>query len=58
MDRLKAVGLDVLAVGKINDIFSGKAGLQAVSIQKSNHDGDGPNHQNAQTDFTGFSLQT
>ncbi|MCB4408848.1 phosphopentomutase [Latilactobacillus sakei] len=55
MDRLKAAGLDVLAVGKINDIFSGK-GITSGVHTESNHDGMVQTIKNAQTDFTGFSF--
>lgn len=55
MDRLKAAGFSVLAVGKINDIFSGQGITDGVHTE-SNHDGMVRTIENAQKDFTGFSF--
>ncbi|MEE6673976.1 phosphopentomutase [Pediococcus acidilactici] len=55
MDRLKAAGFSVLAVGKINDIFSGQGITNGVHTE-SNHDGMVRTIENAQKDFTGFSF--
>lgn len=55
MDRLKATGFSVLAVGKINDIFSGQGITDGVHTE-SNHDGMVRTIENAQKDFTGFSF--
>ncbi|ANZ65844.1 phosphopentomutase [Secundilactobacillus paracollinoides] len=55
MDRLKAAGLDVLAVGKINDIFSGHGITDGVHTE-SNDDGMDKTIENAEKDFHGFSF--
>lgn len=55
MDRLKAAGLDVLAVGKINDIFSGHGITEGVHTE-SNDDGMDKTIENAEKDFRGFSF--
>ncbi|MTV83260.1 phosphopentomutase [Secundilactobacillus folii] len=55
LDRLKAAGLDVLAVGKINDIFSGHGITEGVHTT-SNEDGMNHTIANAQKDFKGFSF--
>lgn len=55
MDRLKAAGYDVLAVGKINDIFSGHGITEGVHTE-SNADGMTHTIANAGKDFTGFSF--
>lgn len=55
MDRLKAAGYDVLAVGKINDIFSGHGITEGVHTE-SNADGMHHTIANAGKDFTGFSF--
>lgn len=55
MDRLKAAGYDVLAVGKINDIFSGHGITEGVHTESN---ADGMHHTIANTgkNFTGFSF--
>ncbi|QFG47485.1 phosphopentomutase [Lapidilactobacillus dextrinicus] len=53
LDRLKAAGLDVLGVGKINDIFSGH-GITKGWHTTSNMDGMDKTIAAADTDFTGF----
>jgi len=55
LDRLKAAGLDVLAVGKINDIFSGQGITDGVHTV-SNDDGMKRTLENAGKDFHGFSF--
>ncbi|PWG00787.1 phosphopentomutase [Levilactobacillus bambusae] len=55
MDLLKAAGLDVLAVGKINDIFSGQ-GITAGVHTESNHDGMVETIKNARQNFSGLSF--
>lgn len=55
LDRLKAAGLDVFAVGKINDIFSGQ-GITSGVHTTSNDDGMKKTLENAGKDFTGFSF--
>ncbi|KRK98469.1 phosphopentomutase [Secundilactobacillus odoratitofui DSM 19909 = JCM 15043] len=55
MDRLKAAGLDVLAVGKINDIFSGHGITEGVHTE-SNEDGMNKTIENAKKSFNGFSF--
>ncbi|MFC6254212.1 phosphopentomutase [Secundilactobacillus hailunensis] len=55
LDRLKNAGLDVLAVGKINDIFSGQGITKGVHTT-SNADGMDQTLANAEKDFTGFSF--
>ncbi len=55
LDRLKAAGLEVLAVGKINDIFSGQ-GITAGWHTTSNHDGMEKTIGLTDRDFTGFSF--
>ncbi|WP_203652010.1 phosphopentomutase [Secundilactobacillus yichangensis] len=55
LDRLKNAGFDVLAVGKINDIFSGQGITEGVHTT-SNDDGMKHTLENAETDFNGFSF--
>lgn len=55
LDLLKAAGLDVLAVGKINDIFSG-VGITDGVHTTSNADGMTKTIENAKRDFHGFSF--
>lgn len=55
LDRLSNAGLDVLAVGKINDIFSGQGITNGVHTT-SNDDGMKRTLENAERDFTGFSF--
>lgn len=55
MDRLKNAGFDVLAVGKINDIFSGQGITEGVHTE-SNHDGMNQTIKNAKRNFNGFSF--
>ena len=53
LDTLKDAGLDVLAVGKINDIFDG-SGITSTVKTKSNEDGMNQTIAIAQTDFKGI----
>ncbi len=39
LDRLKSAGLDVVGIGKINDIFSGKGITQDMGHNRNNKDG-------------------
>jgi phosphopentomutase len=55
MDCLKNAGFDVLAVGKINDIFSGQGITEGVHTE-SNHDGMNQTIKNAKRNFNGFSF--
>lgn len=55
LDRLKKAGFDVLAVGKINDIFSGQ-GITSGVHTESNHDGMVHTIQNLDKDFNGYSF--
>ena len=55
MDYLKEAGYDVLAVGKINDIFSGQ-GITSGVHTVSNEDGMNKTIENAKSDFNGFSF--
>ncbi|MCH5461544.1 phosphopentomutase [Lactobacillus sp. LC28-10] len=55
LDRLKNAGLDVLAVGKINDIFSGQ-GITEGAHTTSNDDGMKQTIANAEKAFNGFSF--
>lgn len=55
LDRLTNAGFDVLAVGKINDIFSGHGITQGVHTS-SNHEGMLMTIANAKKDFKGFSF--
>ncbi|WP_283585645.1 phosphopentomutase [Limosilactobacillus ingluviei] len=53
LDRLKAAGLAVIGIGKINDIFSGH-GITKGYYNESNMDGMDHVDEVMQTDFTGF----
>ncbi len=53
LDTMKAFGLDVLAVGKINDIFDG-SGITGTVKTKSNEDGMNKTIEIAQKDFHGI----
>ena len=53
LDRMKEVGLAVLSVGKINDIFDGSGITNAVKT-KSNEDGMNKTIEIAQKDFHGL----
>ncbi|BBI33123.1 phosphopentomutase [Cohnella abietis] len=53
LNALKAKGLDVVAVGKINDIFSGE-GITRSYPTKSNADGIAVTLREMQSDFHGF----
>ncbi|MCR1863253.1 phosphopentomutase [Limosilactobacillus reuteri] len=53
MDRLRAVGYDVIGVGKINDIFSGE-GIDKGYHNESNMDGMDHVDEVMKQDFTGF----
>ncbi len=53
MDRLRAVGYDVIGVGKINDIFSGE-GIDKGYHNESNIDGMDHVDEVMKQDFTGF----
>lgn len=53
MDRLRAAGYDVIGVGKINDIFSGK-GIDKGYHNESNMDGMDHVDEVMKQDFTGF----
>lgn len=53
MDRLKAADYDVLAVGKINDIFSGHGITEGVHSE-SNHDGMEKTMAYQDKDFKGY----
>lgn len=53
LDRLKAAGLAVIGIGKINDIFSGH-GIAKGYHNESNMDGMDHVDEVMQTDFTGF----
>lgn len=53
LDRLKAAGLAVIGIGKINDIFSGH-GITKGYHNESNMDGMDHVDEVMQTDFTGF----
>lgn len=55
LDRLKNAGFDVLAVGKINDIFSGQGITEGVHTT-SNDDGMKHTLANAEKNFNGFSF--
>lgn len=55
MDRLKKAGYDVLAVGKINDIFSGHGITEGVHTE-NNHEGMLQTIANTHKDFVGFSF--
>lgn len=55
LDALKAAGKDVIAVGKINDIFNGQGTTQAIRT-KSNMDGVDKLLEVMQEDFTGISF--
>ncbi|TFE29935.1 phosphopentomutase [Cohnella luojiensis] len=53
LNALEAKGLDVVAVGKINDIFSGE-GITRSTSTKSNADGIAVTLKEMQADFHGF----
>ena len=53
LDYLKESGLDVIAVGKINDIFNGKGVTKAIRTV-SNHDGMMKTIELLNEDFTGL----
>ncbi|RKP57119.1 phosphopentomutase [Cohnella endophytica] len=53
LNALKANGLDVIAVGKINDIFSGEGITRAIPT-KSNADGIATTLREMKSDFHGF----
>ncbi|WP_256757221.1 phosphopentomutase [Cohnella sp. WQ 127256] len=53
LNALKDKGLDVVSVGKINDIFSGE-GITRSTSTKSNADGIAVTLREMQTDFHGF----
>jgi phosphopentomutase len=53
LNALKAKGLDVVAVGKINDIFSGEGITRSIST-KSNADGIAVTLQEMKSDFNGL----
>ncbi len=55
LDRLKQAGYDVLAVGKINDIFSGQ-GITSGVHTTSNANGMEETIANTERDFTGLSF--
>ncbi|GKQ42437.1 phosphopentomutase [Companilactobacillus sp. RD055328] len=55
LDILSEAGLDVLAVGKINDIFSGN-GITSEVHTISNEDGMNKTIENQKQDFHGFSF--
>lgn len=55
LESLKDNGLDVISVGKINDIFCGK-GITKSLPSKSNEDGMNITINLAQEDFTGFAF--
>ena len=53
LDRIKAAGLDVIAVGKINDIFVGK-GITESNPTHSNNEGMEITEKIAERDFEGL----
>lgn len=53
LDQLKAEGRDVIAVGKINDIFAGK-GITEFTYTKSNEDGIDKTLEMMEKDFCGL----
>jgi len=53
LNYLKEAGKDVIAIGKINDIFDGEGITEAVKT-KSNHDGMEQTTNFTQKDFTGI----
>ncbi|NLL76778.1 MAG: phosphopentomutase [Clostridiales bacterium] len=53
LDQLKSEGKDVIAVGKINDIFSGK-GITEFTYTKSNEDGINKTLEIMEKDFCGL----
>lgn len=53
LDDLKAQGFDVIAVGKINDIFAGQ-GITEYTYTKNNNDGMEKTLQYQKTDFNGL----
>ncbi|MGR3742366.1 phosphopentomutase [Companilactobacillus sp. DQM5] len=55
MNRIQKSGLEVLGVGKINDIFSGN-GITSGVHTTSNHDGMEKTIENLNKDFKGFSF--
>lgn len=55
LDQLHAAGVDVLGIGKINDIFSGH-GISKGWHTTSNDDGMLKTLEAAKSDFTGFSF--
>lgn len=55
LDELKDAGLDVIAIGKIDDIFNGEGITEAIR-SKDNMDGMDKLHEVLQKDFTGLSF--
>lgn len=55
LNTLKDGGLDVIAIGKINDIFCGQGITNAITT-KSNEDGMNKTIELAKTDFTGLAF--
>jgi phosphopentomutase len=55
LDRLKAAGYDMIAIGKINDIFNGCGVTQAIRT-RSNEDGVEKLLEVMEKDFTGMSF--
>lgn len=53
LDHIKESGREVIAIGKINDIFAGK-GITSYAKTKGNADGMVKTAQRAQRDFTGL----
>ncbi|MBR4286105.1 MAG: phosphopentomutase [Clostridia bacterium] len=53
LDELKAEGFDVIAVGKINDIFAGK-GITEYTYTKNNTDGMNKTSEYQSKDFNGL----
>ena len=53
LDRLKGSGFDVIAVGKINDIFAGK-GITEYTYTKNNADGMAKTTEYQNKDFNGL----
>lgn len=53
MDRVKAAGLDVIAIGKIHDIFNGKGITESLHSESSVH-GMEQTIETAQRDFEGL----